>query len=119
MEKLRRHSKRVLIGIVGGLVTLIGLILIPYPGPGWLIVFGGLAILATEFEFAARLLHFLREKYDAWVAWLKRQPVYIRILVLTFTGIVVIMTLWLLNAFGIINNLFDLPFPWIVSPFFR
>lgn len=56
MEYVKRHTKRAFIGIVGGVVVLIGIILIPYPGPGWLVVFAGLAILATEFAFAQRLL---------------------------------------------------------------
>lgn len=119
MEVLRRHTKKVLIGIVGGLVTLIGLILIPYPGPGWLIVFGGLAILATEFQFAARWLHFGKTKYDAWVAWIKRQNMFLRILIIGLTGAVVILTLWLLNTFGLINGFFGWSFDWATSPFFR
>ena len=114
MESLRRRGKKVLIGIVGGLVTLVGLVLIPYPGPGWLIVFAGLAILATEFAFAAKVLDFAKGKYDQWAAWLKRQNIFVQILVLAFTGIVVLVTLWLLNAFGIINNLLNLPFDWVV-----
>jgi uncharacterized protein (TIGR02611 family) len=37
--------------------------LIPYPGPGWLVVFAGLALLATEFERAQRVLTFARTHY--------------------------------------------------------
>ena len=48
--------KRVLIGIVGGLITLVGVIALIAPGPGWLIIFTGLGILATEFAWAARVL---------------------------------------------------------------
>jgi len=116
VRNLRRNTKKLLIGILGGLVTLIGLVLIPYPGPGWLIVFGGLAILATEFVFAARLLEFAKGKYNAWVAWMKRQHWIVKILVLGLTGAVVIVTLWLLNAFGILVALFDLPYDQLVSP---
>lgn len=118
-EKLRMHTKKVLIGILGGLVVLIGLVLIPYPGPGWLIVFGGLAILATEFVFAARVLEFARAQYAAWTAWMKRQHWIVKILVLGLTGAVVLVTLWLLNAFGIIVEVLDLPYHQLVSPFFR
>lgn len=119
MKDLKANTKKVLIGIVGSLVTLIGLILVPYPGPGWLIVFAGLAILSTEFAFAARLLAYARGVYDKWVAWLKRQHWSIKILVLAFTGIIVLLTLWLLNAFGIMVKLFDLPYDQLVSPLFR
>lgn len=119
MEKLRKSSKKVLIGILGGLVTLLGIVMIPYPGPGWLVVFAGLAILATEFAFAARLLEFAKGKYDAWVEWLKRQPLYIKILVLVFTGAVVVLTIWLLNGFGIMAGLFHIDISWLHSPLFK
>ena len=119
MENFRRHTKKVLVGIVGGVVTLVGLILIPYPGPGWLIVFGGLALLATEFEFAARWLAFLKEKYEAWVTWLKRQTLFIRTIVLALTGIVVLVTLWVCNAFGVIVDITNVPFEWAKSPLVR
>ena len=118
MDKLRRHSKKVLIGIAGGLVVLIGLVLVPYPGPGWLIVFAGLAILAIEFEFASKVLDYAKGKYDAWSAWLKRRNIYVQLSVLALTGAVVVMTLWLLNAFGIINNVLNLGQDWLVSPLF-
>ena len=38
------------------------------PGPGWAIVFVGLAILATEFDWARRLLAYARERYDEVMA---------------------------------------------------
>lgn len=119
MDKLRRHSRKVLIAIVGGMVVLVGLVLIPYPGPGWLIVFGGLAILATEFEFASKLLNYVKGKYDAWVEWVKRQNVFVKTIVLAFTGIVVVVTIWMINGFGILNNLFSLHQDWLISPLFR
>lgn len=119
MDKLRRHSKKTLIGIVGGTVLLAGLVMIPYPGPGWLVVFAGLAILATEFEVAQRVLDFAKSKYDAWVEWLKRQSTVVRLLVLAFTGLVVVVTIWLVNGFGIINGLLNLNQEWVISPFFR
>ena len=119
MDRFRRHTKRVLIGIVGGLVGLIGLILIPYPGPGWLIVFGGLAILATEFAFASRLLEYLKHKYETWAAWLKSQSIYIRIVVLVSTGVVVLTTVWLLNGFGLFNDIFMLNLDFLKSPLIR
>src|SRR6218665_1190260 len=98
MKAFNSHTKKVLIGLAGGLVVLIGLILIPYPGPGWLIVFSGLAILATEFERAQRLLDMARRRYDAWASWLKQQHWTLQGLVLLGTGLVVVVTVWLLNS---------------------
>ena len=46
--------------MVGGLIVLLGLILMPLPGPGTLIVLGGLAYLRREFLWADRLLVRLR-----------------------------------------------------------
>ena len=119
MDHIVKHSRRVFIAIVGGAVALTGIILIPYPGPGWLIVFTGLAILATEFEFASKVLDRLKKKYDQWAAWLRRQPMIVRLLVLGFTGLVILITAFLLNTFGLLNTFFNLGQDWVISPFFR
>jgi uncharacterized protein (TIGR02611 family) len=47
---------RVIIGLAGGSVTVIGAIALVGPGPGILIVLAGLGILATEFAWAARAM---------------------------------------------------------------
>lgn len=110
--------RKVLVGIIGGLVLMIGIIAIPYPGPGWLIVFTGLAILSTEFTWAERVLHFARKKYDAWSAWLLKQSWWVRLLVASITAIIVVATLWLLNVYGMFNDWFNLGQNWVESPFF-
>jgi UPF0716 family protein affecting phage T7 exclusion len=56
----RRHGRRVVVAVVGGVVVLAGLIMCVLPGPGLLTVAAGLAILATEFEWARRMLHRVR-----------------------------------------------------------
>ncbi len=114
--QFRRHSKRVLVALAGGLVVLIGLALVPYPGPGWLIIFAGLAILATEFEFAKRWRDALRKIYTTWQQWLKRQPMLLRIAILLLTGIVVVLTIWLINGFGATNRFLHLGLDWLNSP---
>lgn len=48
--------KRVLVGVVGGLITVLGMVALIAPGPGWLIIFAGLGILGSEFAWAARAL---------------------------------------------------------------
>ena len=55
-------ARKVLIAILGGLVIVIGIVLIPAPGPGWLVIFGGLAILGTEFPAARRAQDRLRNR---------------------------------------------------------
>ena len=114
-----RRTYRVGVAVLGGFVLAAGVIMIPYPGPGWLVVFAGLAILATEFRWARRVLHFARSKYDAWSDWLGRQSVFVRLAVLAVTGLVVLGTLYLLNAFYLVAGLVGLsPWTWLQSPFF-
>ena len=83
---------RVAVALIGTAVVVGGIILIPLPGPGWLIVFGGLAILATEFEWAGRLLDFARRKVLGWTHWVGRQSLVVRGLIglvgLLFVGAV-------------------------------
>ena len=117
MQEVRRKTKRVGIAIVGGVVVAIGVVAIPYPGPGWLIVFSGLAILATEFEWAQRLLDRVRGEYDKWQAWLKRQNMTVRLAVIAGTGLVVLATMWVLNVFGMVDYFLQLHQTWLHSPF--
>lgn len=88
---------RILVGVVGTVVVLVGLALVPLPGPGWLIVFLGLGVLATEFAWAERLLDFGRRTLRAWLAWLGRQHLVVRALIslatLAFVAGVVLLTL--------------------------
>lgn len=118
MEKAKRRMKRIAVGVAGTTVLIIGIIAIPYPGPGWLIVFTGLAILATEFAWAQRVLDVAKDKYDQWQTWLSRQPIFIKVVVWTLTAIVVILTIWLLNGYGLINEWFNLGLDWLNSPLF-
>ena len=118
MQHLKKNVKKVAVGIVGTVVLLVGIIAIPYPGPGWLIVFAGLAILSTEFEWAGRLLAYGRDKYDSWTHWLKAQPPITRAVILVLMGIVIVGTIWLLNGFGLIGQALHLPFSWLKSPLF-
>lgn len=50
-----KRIRQVLVLIVGFAVIIAGIIMLAIPGPGWLTIFVGLAILATEFEVAERL----------------------------------------------------------------
>ena len=92
---MRRHSVldpvyRTGVAIVGLGVVAIGLLLVPFPGPGWLVVFVGLGILATEFAWAKRLLNFAKAKVRGWTEWLSRQSALFRLLALLATALVVI-----------------------------
>jgi len=72
---------RILVALVGFAIVITGLALIPLPGPGWLIVFGGLAVLSTEFVWAERLLNFARGKVRGWTEWVTGQSLAVRSLI--------------------------------------
>ena len=107
---------RIAIGVLGGLVLLAGVFMIPYPGPGWLVVFLGLAILATEFTWAERVLRYAKHRYDRWNDWLRRQRPLVRAVVWTTTAAVVIATLWLLGVYSKVGHWFGLNWAWLSSP---
>ena len=80
---------RLLIGTVGGVIVVIGLLLIPLPGPGWALVFVGVAVWATEFAWAYRLLRFGRRLLREWTHWAQRQSLVVRLL-LGLAGLLVL-----------------------------
>lgn len=62
MEFVKRNWKRTphnvrkpLVFIIGWLLVLLGVLLLPLPGPGWGIIFVGFAVLATEFASAKKV----------------------------------------------------------------
>ena len=65
------RAYRVGVGFLGGSLSLLGLLLVPLPGPGWLVVFLGLAVLGTEFGWARRVAGWLKRRLDAFWAWWK------------------------------------------------
>jgi uncharacterized protein (TIGR02611 family) len=60
---------RVGVAVFGGLLALVGLVLVPLPGPGWLVVFLGLAVLGTEFHWAHRIAVWLKRTLDRFWQW--------------------------------------------------
>ncbi len=64
MEEAIRRIKRIFTVIIGFTLLLIGLAMIVLPGPAVLIIPLGLAVLATEFVWAKRLLRKLKSTFD-------------------------------------------------------
>jgi uncharacterized protein (TIGR02611 family) len=53
--------KRVIVSVVGATVLLIGIALLVLPGPAFVVIPVGLAILATEYAWARRWLRKVRQ----------------------------------------------------------
>lgn len=110
------RAYRIAVGVVGAAMLIVGILLVPYPGPGWLVVFAGLGVWATEFHWARQVLRFVRKQYNRWTRWLRRQPRAVQLIVMALVGAVVLATLWLVNAFGLVADWVGLNWPWVHSP---
>jgi uncharacterized protein (TIGR02611 family) len=87
---------RIAVGVVGLVIVVGGLLMVPFPGPGWLVVFLGLGVWASEFEWAQRLLQRAKSALRAWSEWLRPQPWWVKGLALMVTAAVVAAIFWLL-----------------------
>jgi uncharacterized protein (TIGR02611 family) len=99
LERARAHpTGRILVrgGVIvsGATVILVGVVLLPLPGPGWLIIFSGVAIWSIEFRWARRLLDFARVRVARWRGWYGRQIWPMKILFGLLTGVTVLVFVW-------------------------
>jgi uncharacterized protein (TIGR02611 family) len=62
LQKSLQKAKRAVIALTGFTVLLVGAAMIFLPGPAVLIIPAGLAILASEFVWARRLLKKVKER---------------------------------------------------------
>lgn len=92
------RAYRIAVAVVGAVVVAAGLVAVPAPGPGWLIVFAGVGIWATEFEWAQRLLRWGKGVLATWTHWMGRQSLAVRGLVGLATLVLVLAVFWALFA---------------------
>lgn len=59
---LMQNGKRIGVTIVGGLLVLAGAVFLVLPGPGFVLILAGLAILASEYVWAQRALNYAKDK---------------------------------------------------------
>jgi uncharacterized protein (TIGR02611 family) len=89
-----RWSLKMAIALIGGALVVLGLIMVPAPGPGWLVVIAGLSVLAIEYAWAKHLLEYVRDKVRAWTHWIGARSLVFRA-GLGATGLVLIgVGLW-------------------------
>jgi len=55
-----RTARRIAIGVVGVSVVIVGVAMIVLPGPAFIVIPAGLAILSLEFAFARRWLRSIK-----------------------------------------------------------
>jgi len=56
--------KKVIVSVVGGVLIVAGLIMMPLPGPGIVLVVAGIGVLAAEYAWARRALHKTKDKAE-------------------------------------------------------
>jgi uncharacterized protein (TIGR02611 family) len=84
-------TTKLVVTIVGSAVLIAGLIMMVTPGPGLLGIVAGLAILATEWDWADRWLKTARRKLEEAKAVAERMdPRVRRRRILLITGLVVV-----------------------------
>jgi tellurite resistance protein TerC len=56
-----KKAKRIVVGVIGGTILLIGILMIILPGPAMIFIPIGLSILGTEYLWAKRLLRKIKK----------------------------------------------------------
>ncbi|MFB7656524.1 MULTISPECIES: TIGR02611 family protein [unclassified Streptomyces] len=96
--------------IVGLAVVVAGIIMLPLPGPGWVVIFGGMAIWATEFVWAQLVLRWTKRKVTEAAQRALDPKVRRRNIILTSIGVVIFAVLA-----GIYLWKFGLEMPWKIK----
>ncbi|MFI9153257.1 TIGR02611 family protein [Streptomyces sp. NPDC053367] len=90
--------------VVGLAVVAAGIVMLPLPGPGWVVIFGGMAIWATEFVWAQLVLRWTKRKVTEAAQRALDPQVRRRNIILTVVGLVIIGALagFYLWKFGLV-----------------
>ncbi|MHA5047413.1 TIGR02611 family protein [Streptomyces sp. SD15] len=96
--------------IVGLAVVAAGVVMLPLPGPGWLVIFGGMAIWATEFVWAQLVLRWTKRKVTEATQRALDPKVRRRNIILTTVGLVIIAALGAVYLWK-----FGLEMPWNIK----
>ncbi|MEV4997167.1 TIGR02611 family protein [Streptomyces niveus] len=92
-SKMLHVSWQVCVFVVGLAVVGVGVVMLPLPGPGWLVIFGGMAIWATEFVWAQLVLRWTRRKVTEAAQKALEPKVRRRNIILTSVGLAIMAVL--------------------------
>ncbi|MEV6946411.1 TIGR02611 family protein [Streptomyces sp. NPDC051172] len=96
--------------VVGLAVVVAGIVMLPLPGPGWVVIFGGMAIWATEFVWAQLVLRWTKRKVTEAAQRALDPKVRRRNMTLTAIGLVIVGVL-----VGIYLWKFGVVMPWKIK----
>ncbi len=60
-----KQIKRLIVGIIGTTILVIGLAMIILPGPAFIVIPVGLSVLATEFLWAKKIVQRFNDKIES------------------------------------------------------
>ena len=85
--------------LVGLVVVAGGIVLLPLPGPGWVVIFAGVAIWSTEFVWAQLVLRWTRRKVEqaarrALDPRVRRRNIILTCVVTVVAGVLAGLYLW-------------------------
>ncbi|MEV5490875.1 TIGR02611 family protein [Streptomyces bobili] len=109
-RRILHLSWQVGIFVVGLAVVVAGIIMLPLPGPGWVVIFGGMAIWATEFVWAQLVLRWTKRKVTEAAQRALDPKVRRRNIILTSIGLVLIAAIM-----GFYVWKFGLVMPWKIK----
>ncbi|MGW0210672.1 TIGR02611 family protein [Streptomyces sp. NPDC003233] len=109
-RRLLHLSWQVGVFVVGLAVVVAGVVMLPLPGPGWVVIFGGMAIWATEFVWAQLVLRWTKRKVTEAAQRALDPKVRRRNITLIVVGLVIVAVL-----VGIYAWKFGLVMPWKIK----
>lgn len=109
-RRMLHVSWQVAVFVIGLAVVVAGVIMLPLPGPGWLVIFGGMAIWATEFVWAQLVLRWTKRKVSEATQRALDPRVRRRNIILTTIGLVIVSVL-----VGFYVWKFGLEMPWNIK----
>lgn len=109
-RRMLHLSWQVGVFVVGLAVVVVGVIMLPLPGPGWLVIFGGMAIWATEFVWAQLVLRWTKRKVTEATQRALDPKVRRRNIILTAVGLAIIAVL-----VGVYVWKFGFEMPWNIE----
>jgi uncharacterized protein (TIGR02611 family) len=109
-RRMLHLSWQVAVFIIGLAVVVAGVIMLPLPGPGWVVIFGGMAIWATEFVWAQLVLRWTKRKVTEATQRALDPRVRRRNLILTSIGLVIVAVLT-----GVYLWKFGFEMPWNIK----
>ncbi|MHC3471938.1 TIGR02611 family protein [Streptomyces sp. 7R007] len=103
-RRMLHLSWQVGVFVIGLGVVALGVIMLPLPGPGWVVIFAGMAIWATEFVWAQLVLRWTKRKVTeaaqkALDPKVRRRNITLTVIGLVVVGVLVGVYLW---KFGVV-----------------